>query len=626
MFFLPLLILIFLLPASAAIPDFKTLSKDAKWHRLLHYKKRYVSGHKSEVDSTEFFLSSEGKYNPEAELIKTYELFSSTEKPDNGHPICHFPLRFKWLNQKLGSPWKTDLSGCTTYISFFQKMAAKRASIIFSSYYLSNPNSAFGHTLLRLSRFEDSSETELLDYGINFAAEARAVNPLVYMVKGLLGGYPGRFNAVPYYYKIREYTNGEFRDLWSYELNLTTPQVFELVDHVWELGRATFDYYYFDENCSYHLMALLEVVFPEKDLTSRFRFFAIPADTIRKLRLEGLIAEGKKRESTYTRLIRLSADLPAENLILSKDLALKPEKVSAIKKISDQEAADVLDVSLEAFDYFNSQKILSEDPATKKNKEPLLAARAANPIITEEKKVENVATDSPANTHSPVRLSLYQGYEHLAGQLTRFEFRTSFHDMLDPVSGSLRDGELEMGRISIEHVQRNYEDDGKFRFDHFSVFSIKNFSEQNFWASPLSWELSAGAKRVLFTCFNCTGAFVDGSVGNTVQLQNGKYLLSFLMNGEVNVQSSFQENYRIGTGPKIYLRAKFTDALISGLSLPYHWYTYSVRDVGSNQAFLPEWETRYHMHNNLSLSLRTRGQVVRDYWTVRGELGLQYFY
>lgn len=624
--FLPFLIFILVFPAFAENPDFQSLSQDPKWHRLLHYKKRYISGFKSEVDGKKFFLSDDGKYDPEAELRKSFETFSETEKPNNQHAICRFPSRFKWLNQRLGSPWKADLSGCTTYISFFQKLAAKRASIIFSSYYLSNPNSAFGHTLLRLSRFDDSNETELLDYGINFAAEARAVNPLVYMVKGLFGGYPGRFNAIPYYYKIREYSNGEFRDLWSYELKLTTAQVFELVDHIWELGDTYFDYYYFDENCSYHLMALLEVIFPEKDLTSRFRFFAIPADTIRKLAAEGLISPGIKRESTYTRLMRLSSRLSSQELLTAKELALKPEKISLLGSIGDQEAANVLDVSLEAFDYYNSQKILTEDPATKLKKEPLLAARAMNPVITADEKVENDERDSPANTHSPVRLGLYQGSEHRAGQLTRFEFRTSFHDLLDPVSGSLRDGELEMGRVSFEHIQRDHQPGGRFRLDHFSVFSIKNFSEQYFWASPLSWELSAGIKRVLFSCFDCPGGFIDGSVGNTVQLDRGNYLIALLMNAELNVQSSFEENFRLGTGPKIYMRAKISDSLITGLSLPYHWFSYSARDLGVNQAFLPEWETRYHMKNNLSLSLRARGQAMEDLWSFRGELGLQYFY
>ncbi len=627
MFFLPLLFLTFLLlPAYADAPDFKALSQEAKWHRLLHYKKRYITGYKSEADGKEFFLSENGKYDPEAEIKKSFELFSSTDKPTNEHAICRFPLRFRWLNQRLGNPWKADISGCNTYISFFQKLAAKRASIIFSSYYLSNPNSAFGHTLLRLSRYEDSNETELLDYGINFAAEARAVNPLVYMVKGLFGGYPGRFSAIPYYYKIREYTNSEFRDLWSYELNLTIPQVFELVDHIWELGQTYFDYFYFDENCAYHLMALLEVVHPDKDLTSRFRFYAIPADTIRKLRIEGLISEGKRRESTYTRLMKLSAGLPASELQMAKNIAVKPDKVSEVKKLDDKKAADILDVSLEAFDYLNAQKILTDDPAIKKKKEPLLTARAVNPIITSDDKLENVANESPALTHSPLRLGLYQGYEHLSGEVTRFEFRTSFHDMLDPVPGSLREGELDMGRFSFEHIERDYKNGGRFRFEYLSIFSIKNFSGQNFWASPMSWELSGGLKRIQLSCFDCPGGFVDGSVGNTVQIQNGRYLVAFLMNAEVNLQSSFQENYRVGTGPKIYLRAKFSDELLTGLSLPYHWFSYSVRDLGTDQAFLPEWETRYHFRNNLSLSLRARGTAVHDIWTMRGELGLQYFY
>src|SRR5690606_7938888 len=120
-------------------------------------------------------------------------------------------------------------------------------SIVFSSYYLGNPNSAFGHTLLRLSRYQDTSETEMLDYGINFAAEAREVNPFLYAVKGLFGGFEGRFAAIPYYYKIREYANYEFRDLWSYELDLTFAEVLEAVDHIWELGHTYFDYYYFHE-------------------------------------------------------------------------------------------------------------------------------------------------------------------------------------------------------------------------------------------------------------------------------------------------------------------------------------------------------------------------------------------
>ncbi|MFL5784620.1 MAG: DUF4105 domain-containing protein [Bacteriovoracaceae bacterium] len=624
MFFLLLFIL--LSPTFAQTPDTKVLSQDIKWQRLLHYKPRWFGGVKSEADGKHFFLSDNGKYDPEGELKKSIELFSSTNKPDDNHAICRFPLRFKWLNGKLGMPWHVDISGCTTYISFFQKLAAKRASIIFSSYYLSNPNSAFGHTLLRLSRFDDAKETELLDYGINFAAESKGSNPFTYAFKGLFGGFEGRFNAIPYYYKIREYSNGEFRDLWSYELNLTQPQVFELVDHIWELGHTYFDYWYFDENCSYHLLALLEVIFPEKDLTSHFRFFAIPADTIRELRLQGMISEGKRRESTYSKLLRLSDGLSTSNLVMAKDLALDPKKTEILSGTDDQKAADILDVSIEAFDYYNSKKILTDDPKTKEKKRPLLEARAKNPVITKDDEAKVDMKDSPALTHSPVRLGLYQGYQDGYGQVTRFEFRATFHDLLDPVVGSLKNGELEMGRFSFEHIQRDYHNGGDFRFDQFSILSAKNLADQNFWASPMSWELGVGAKQIFFTCFDCPGAYLDGSVGNTVQFHNGQYLVSFLLNGELDIHNAFQENYRVGAGPKLYMRARITDYFLSGLSLPYHWYSYSARDLGVNQAFLPDWETRYHLKNNLSFALKLRAQVVHYEWTTRGELGLQYFY
>jgi hypothetical protein len=115
-------------------------------------------------------------------------------------------------------------------------------------------------------------------------------------------------------------------------------------------------------------------------------------------------------------------------------------------------------------------------------------------------------------------------------------------------------------------------------------------------------------------------------VGNTIQFGNNQYLVSFFLNGELNVHNAFEENYRVGAGPKLYFRARMTEQFLTGLSLPYHWYSYSARDLGVNQAFLPDWETRYHFKNDLSVSLRARAQVVHDIWTTRGELGLQYFY
>jgi len=72
----------------------------------------------------------------------------------------------------------------------------------------------------------------------------------------------------PYYSKVNEYLFGESRDLWEYALDLEPSQVEWLVEHLWELVvNGSFDYFYLDENCSFHLLSLLEIAQPQWHLT-----------------------------------------------------------------------------------------------------------------------------------------------------------------------------------------------------------------------------------------------------------------------------------------------------------------------------------------------------------------------
>ncbi len=47
--------------------------------------------------------------------------------------------------------------------------------------------------------------------------------------------------------------------------------------HAWELGNAYFDYFFFKENCSYHLLTLLDYADPTLHLTDEFPFWTVPA-------------------------------------------------------------------------------------------------------------------------------------------------------------------------------------------------------------------------------------------------------------------------------------------------------------------------------------------------------------
>jgi len=51
--------------------------------------------------------------------------------------------------------------------------------------------------------------------------------------------------------------------------------------HAWSSGPSISTITFFDENCSYYLLELLEVARPDLDLTQDFRWWAIPSDTVR---------------------------------------------------------------------------------------------------------------------------------------------------------------------------------------------------------------------------------------------------------------------------------------------------------------------------------------------------------
>src|SRR5262249_24426816 len=152
---------------------------------------------------------------------------------------------------------------CKDYVEFRDKVGGQSATMVFSSYYLGNPSSVFGHTLLRINKGDPGpSHAALLDYGVNYAPVADMSNAVTYAWNGMFGGFHGVFTNLRYYYKVREYNDFESRDLWEYDLNLTPEEMAQLTRHLWELGFSDFPYYYLTKNCSYHLLAALEAAAP----------------------------------------------------------------------------------------------------------------------------------------------------------------------------------------------------------------------------------------------------------------------------------------------------------------------------------------------------------------------------
>ena len=74
-----LLVTLFSTYSNAKSIENSALATHPYWIKLGHYRSTTLGSWKSEVDSTEFFLSSEGKTNPEAELNATINAFEGNK-------------------------------------------------------------------------------------------------------------------------------------------------------------------------------------------------------------------------------------------------------------------------------------------------------------------------------------------------------------------------------------------------------------------------------------------------------------------------------------------------------------------------------------------------------------------
>ena len=267
------------------------------WHVLLHYKPNAIwPGVTSEADGPGFFLAAEGQTSPQAELEATLAAFFTerTYPPADMTAQCTFPARHAWLAGALGfDPARLPVQDCPRFEKWRADVAAQSVSLIFSSYYLNNPASAFGHTLLRYNRTAETGGERLLDRALNYAADVPPdENGVVFAWRGIFGGYLGFFSMMPYHLKVKEYNDIESRDLWEYRLQLSPAELDMMLRHTWEMGSTYFDYYFFDENCSYHLLSLLEAARPSLRLTEAYPVWTLPADTVKQLMaVDGLVAQ-----------------------------------------------------------------------------------------------------------------------------------------------------------------------------------------------------------------------------------------------------------------------------------------------------------------------------------------------
>lgn len=545
------------------------------WLRLGHYRHGWL-GWESEADGKRFFNSEDGKGNPEAELDATLRAFfvPPSKSASIEHPICRFPARFSWLKRELGLDEKQlPRVTCPEYAKFKRELDARSLTLIFSSYFLNNPASAFGHTFLRVNkatRGEEREGRELLDYGVDYSAAVDTTNAALYAFKGLFGLFPGSFRRVPFFYKVREYNDFESRDLWEYDLNLTQQQVDFVVAHLWELGHTVFRYYYLSENCSYHILGVLEVADPKLELISRLGYPVLPSDTIKVvLKNPGLLKALHYRPSNRTefkhRLLTLSPDeLAAVDSLLDDPHAELGAGFTPAQQVRILDAAvDLVGVE---FARDITKKRSERDQRGIEIEQVLLERRAGFDLDSEELVVPMPARSMPHAGHDSIRLGLGSGYERHDGLYHTLNFRLALHDLADPARGYPDGAEIEFFSLNT----RYYLESPRVTLEDFSLVRVKSLTPLSRFDHSLSWMVDTGAKRSEDRgCDGCVAAFGTLAGGISLEPFGRAWTVFAMARAELSlpIDSGFFDLLRFGIGPYGGFRLQFSDdvrAVFSG--------------------------------------------------------------
>jgi hypothetical protein len=536
------------------------LSQTDNWKSLLHLDSTLLSSTGSTRSKGIDFVTEKDLEN---ELIKTTIGFLSSEPISDNHLICKYPARYKWLSTvlpELGSI--NPVEQCPSLKTWYQAIDAQKVSVIFPASFLNNPASAFGHTFIRFDQPNQTEQTRLLAYAVDYAAQTQGDDALSYAFKGIFGGYSGLYSVSPFYKKVTQYSDLENRDIWEYQLAFTPEEVSMLVLHVWELRNIPFTYYYFDENCSYHILALLDVARPSLQLTRKLRTWVIPIDTIRVLdSVQNLVGKKTFRPSAVTKLKQTINSASHNSKKTVSDLL--SGNFDSIEQLDKSQKAQAIDL---AYEYQTYQRIKSgsENPNDKQIAWNLLRLRSQLGHIQTSQLTEPA---KPETGHKSAQLGLGLGFsdQEFASEVS---IRPAFHSLSDPIVGYPFGSEIKFFDTSFRVSESD-----NLNIEKFTALQITSLSAVDEFLNPLSWQVRLHGERVR-TFQNDIEPFVfytDVGFGKSIAFDE-QILLYGLLSVSGEYTEFIEDGYSIGAGPTAGLVWLQSDDLALEISHRQNWY------------------------------------------------------
>lgn len=529
----------------------QALYNDRYWDVLLSYREASNS-RESLIDDPRFFLSKTGKTDPEAELAATIKSFFEEDAKENEHPRCTFPARYEWLRQKLDiDESRLPSASCPEFEDALGRVNPKSAVLVFPASFINSPASMFGHTLIRL---DSDYESKLLSYSVSYAAQTDETNGFAFAFKGIFGYYHGYYSILPYYEKVKDYNDLDQRDIWEYSLNLTEEEVRRMFLHVWELKDIYSYYYFFDENCAYVLLDLLEAARPSVNLTNRFGFWVIPVDTIRAVNEAGLVEEVAYRPAKATRIRHIASLMDRDSrktALRIIDKKIRPDEI-VDADMEDEKKIRILDLASEFIQYKYAKRKTESSDYTKHIIETLTARSKLGRPEASAYRFE--APARPESGHASGRFSLGAGTREDV-PFGEIKYRPAYHDLLDPDDGFLPGSQIVFTEVAL----RYYDSEERFALHRFDIINIASLTPRSLLFKPLSWKVSTGfAKKTVAEDKENTIYRLNPGGGYSWQAGPGG-IAYFFIETDLNVGGVLDKDYAFGIGASAGVLAKIGD-------------------------------------------------------------------
>jgi hypothetical protein len=568
------------------------LHQERYWEILLHYKKGF-RGIESLIDDPKFFLSTKGKIDPGAELEATINFFFQEFNKEEEFLKCRFPARYEWLKEKLNvDESKLPTVSCTEFDDALSKVDPRSAVLVFPAAYMNSPASMFGHTLIRL---DSTYESKLLSYSVSYAATTDDTNGLAFAFKGIFGYYPGNYSILPYYDKVKQYNNMDQRDIWEYELDLTEEEVRRMFFHIWELKDIYSDYFFFffDENCAFELLFLLESARPSLNLTGDFFYWVIPVDTIKVVNKSNIVKTVKYRPAISTRIKHLlnNLDLSTQKLALKVAKGDIPPEDILTTDIEKQKKILVLDLSTEIIQYQYSKGKQKKGRYKKSLLDNLAVRSSLGKAVKGTTKVPEPSR--PENSHKSGRLSMGIGIrEDLS--FAEIKYRPAYQTLSEPDEGYTEGSQIVFAGLSVRYYEEN-----DLRLDRLDVIDLFSLSPRNSFFKPMSWKVITGIKSKTFSENNQHHIYYVNP-GFGVAYKNDIFGLYYAMiESDIEVGSDLDKDYAVSLGISAGIVKKITNRW--KINLTAKAVTYELGDEHQSKEIKVTQNFEVNKNNSISL-------------------------